>query len=253
MITSSQYCQNGCDEPVVMWSSLNLYEPASCCFLQRASDGSLTIVTKKNVLNFTPPRLVSTATEVDDFIKSHKLSPMADWKADSLEAMTPSTGRSPSLITSPPSTVVAFNSADFLQRQQRRLMLDKGLAIDLTLESDESSLAQNLSVEAGVVDNANLTHATDCWPATIIKADDPGSSPAAIAAHPETYPFNPLFGMFTSALRENLCKMTQNHRTFDVLKMKTERDTHEIVVRVYSCLFNPICSTEHKLHGFYAI
>ena len=181
MITSSQYCQNGCDEPVVMWSSLNLYEPASCCFLQRASDGSLTIVTKKNVLNFTPPRLVSTATEVDDFIKSHKLSPMADWKADSLEAMTPSTGRSPSLITSPPSTVVAFNSADFLQRQQRRLMLDKGLAIDLTLESDESSLAQNLSVEAGVVDNANLTHATDCWPATIIKADDPGSSPAAIA------------------------------------------------------------------------
>lgn len=178
--TYSQYCKNGCDEPVVMWSSLNLYEPASSCFLQRSSDGSLTIATKKTVINFTPPRLVSTATEVDDFIKLQKLSPMADWKSDSLEAMTPSAGRSPSLITSPPSTVVAFNSADFLQRQQRRLMLDKGLAIDLTLESDESSLAQNLSVEAGVVDNADPTPVTDSWSATIVEADVPDFSPAAI-------------------------------------------------------------------------
>jgi len=104
-----------------------------------------------------------------------------------------------------------------------------GLGFKISNKSERRKLLNQYKKAVAILNNVAVTGS---WPATIIKADDPGSSPAAIAAHPETYPFNPLFGMFTSALRENLCKMTQNHRTFGILKMKTERDTHEISVRV---------------------
>ena len=108
MNIDSQYCKQSGDEPVVMWSSLNLYDPTSSCFvLQRTSDGSHAVVTKKHFQTFALPRLVSTETEIVEFIKVHKLAQMAHWKSDALEAVSLTPGKIRTPLSSPLPTVVA--------------------------------------------------------------------------------------------------------------------------------------------------
>jgi len=108
-----------------MWTSLNLYDAKTSCFLQKSADGSLAIVSKKNASSFTPPRLISTATEIHEFLAAHKLPQMSDWN-DSLTLSTPTAK----------TTTKAFSSAEFLKSQEKRLLCDDFIVPGLDLQSE---------------------------------------------------------------------------------------------------------------------
>jgi len=93
-------------------------------------------MTKKNSVAFTPPRLVSTAAEIEEFIKANKLPQVVDWQPDTFEVASPAASIS--------NHGVVFNSADFLRSQTQRLLLDKDLLVNLGNDLEQSTNEEQL-------------------------------------------------------------------------------------------------------------
>ena len=125
-----------------MWSSLNLYDQKSSCYIQRLADGALTIAMKKNASILTPPRLVGTTQEIKDFINEHKLPDIGDWASECIEVVPSTSIHSPS-----PVKKASFDSAEFLRRQRERLLReeDEPERINMMVEFDNQS-AQGATV-----------------------------------------------------------------------------------------------------------